>query len=483
MTEQVAHELLRHLQEERLQVGARLGREQDLARAYGVSRPTMREALGLLANAGLLRASRGPGGGISVARTVEAGIGHAVAQSISAMLDVEAVTIGTLVDARALLEPAIARLAAERLDGATAAELAKEMDETERHADEPTVVQPSDARFHRLIARAAGNPMLQAVVDWAFEVLQPRVYELSPPLTGAKLVPQHRAILDALVAHDPDAAAAAMRAHVEHVRAVVAGAGRRAGGRVAPAERAEHGGAERTARDLRAYVQGTGLEPGDRIGRADELAVRFGVSRPVLREALRLLASAKLVRIGRGPGGGVFVANTFGDALGESVSDAVVLLLETGAVTVEVLHEARTTIEVPLAGLAAAHTSGTLVGRLRRTLENPGAGGANAGFHRAIAAAAKNPVLLGVSDWIWSAQQPAYDALVGPPGGARTLARGHAAILAAIEDGDVAGAEAAMRAHLLSMRRLVDRARRRAPRERASVRNDFSTRAGPRLPE
>lgn len=468
MTEQVAHELLRHLQREQFEVGAWLGREEDLARAYGVSRPTMREALGLLANAGLLRASRGPGGGISVARTVEAGISHAVAQSISAMLDVDAVTIGTLVDARALLEPAIAMLAAERVDRATAAELAEVMEETERHADEPAVVQPADARFHRLIARAAGNRMLQAIIDWAFEVLQPRVYELAPPLTGGTVVPQHRAILEALLARDPDGAAAAMRAHVEHVRTVVAGAG--VGSRVPPAEHAEHGGAQRTARELRAHIQAAELEPGDRIGRADELAVRFGVSRPVLREALRLLESAKLVRISRGPGGGVFVANTFEEGMAESVSDSVALLLETESVTVEELLEARAAIEVPLAGAAASRTSRALVATLRATLEVPEgavANGAYVGFHRAIAAATENPVVLGVSDWIWSALQPAYDALVQPRVSARAVADAHAAVLAAIEAGDAAAAETAMHVHLLAMRRLVDRARRETRRERA----------------
>jgi DNA-binding FadR family transcriptional regulator len=163
----------------------------------------------------------------------------------------------------------------------------------------------------------------------------------------------------------------------------------------------------------------------------------------------------------------VFVANTFEAGMAESVSDSVALLLETEAISVEELHEARTTIEVPLAGVAAAHTSRALVERLRRTLEGPEGEGASVSFHRAIAAAAENPVVLGVSDWIWSALQPAYDALVQPPPGGRALAEARTAILEAIEAGDVVAAEAAMQADLLSMRRLVDRARRRARRRRA----------------
>ena len=53
-----------------------------------------------------------------------------------------------------------------------------------------------------------------------------------------------------------------------------------------------------------------GLQPGDRIGTEQELATEFGVSRPTLREGLRLLASSHLIRVGRGRSGGIFVART-----------------------------------------------------------------------------------------------------------------------------------------------------------------------------
>ena len=60
----------------------------------------------------------------------------------------------------------------------------------------------------------------------------------------------------------------------------------------------------------------SGLAPGDRLGREEDLARRFGVSRPTLREALRLLSSAHLIRASKGPGGGIFVAATPEQGLG-----------------------------------------------------------------------------------------------------------------------------------------------------------------------
>ena len=62
------------------------------------------------------------------------------------------------------------------------------------------------------------------------------------------------------------------------------------------------------ALEIRRSVARRGLQPGDRLGTEQTLAREFGVSRPTLREALRLLSSSHLIRASRGPGGGIFVA-------------------------------------------------------------------------------------------------------------------------------------------------------------------------------
>ena len=97
-----------------------------------------------------------------------------------------------------------------------------------------------------------------------------------------------------------------------------------------------------------------GCSPGDRIGTEQELAAEFGVSRPTLREGLRLLASSHLIRVGRGRAGGIFVARTPGEGMSRNVSESISMMLATETVSLCELLDARMFLEVPLAGLAAA---------------------------------------------------------------------------------------------------------------------------------
>ena len=119
------------------------------------------------------------------------------------------------------------------------------------------------------------------------------------------------------------------------------------------ARRSIRAASEQVAVEIQHYIQQEGLGPGDFLGREEDLAAEFGVSRPTLREALRLLASGNLIRATKGPGGGIFVARTAEEGMSRSLSDAIAMMLETGTVTLDELLEARLLLEVPLAGLAA----------------------------------------------------------------------------------------------------------------------------------
>ena len=111
------------------------------------------------------------------------------------------------------------------------------------------------------------------------------------------------------------------------------------------------------ALEIRRYLEREGLQPGDRIGTEQELAAEFGVSRPTLREGLRLLASSHLIRVGRGRAGGIFVARTPSEGMSRNVSESISMMLATESVSLAELLDARMFLEVPLAGLAAANAS------------------------------------------------------------------------------------------------------------------------------
>jgi GntR family transcriptional repressor for pyruvate dehydrogenase complex len=113
------------------------------------------------------------------------------------------------------------------------------------------------------------------------------------------------------------------------------------------------GASEQIALEIRRYLVEQELRPGDRVGTEQELAAEFGVTRPTLREALRLLAGSHLIRASRGPGGGIFVANTPNEGISLNLSESIATLLASESVSLHQLLEARTFLEVPLAGLAA----------------------------------------------------------------------------------------------------------------------------------
>src|SRR4051794_3493308 len=121
--------------------------------------------------------------------------------------------------------------------------------------------------------------------------------------------------------------------------------------------RANAGASQQIAFEIRRYLEREGLQPGDRIGTEQELAAEFGVSRPTLREGLRLLASSHLIRVGRGRAGGIFVARTPGEGMSLNVSESISMMLATDSVSLGELLDARMFLEVPLAGLAAANAT------------------------------------------------------------------------------------------------------------------------------
>lgn len=222
-TLRIADGIQRHIQAASLQPGDRLGTEEELARGFGVSRPTLREALRILASGNLVRASKGPGGGIFVANTPAGGMGRSVSDSIAMMLELNNITIEELLEARRVLEPPLAALAAERATPEQIAFMEEAIDAAEGNLDDNAVLRDSDRNVHTAIAEAAGSPVLRAVTEWAFEVLQPRLKELIVSVVDEELiVQQHWAMVRAIGRRKPVEAEAATSAHLDYVQECVA---------------------------------------------------------------------------------------------------------------------------------------------------------------------------------------------------------------------------------------------------------------------
>ena len=206
VSEEVAELIRGFIRAEGLQPGDRLGRQEDLAQRFGVSRPTLREALGLLSGEHLIRTAKGPGGGIFVAATPEQGIGLSVSAAVASMLNADSIELDELMETRILLEAPLAGLAARRATPGDVEVLEAQLREL-------------DGDLDRLVAELAGNRLAAAFAQWIVDVLRPRVSEvIAPAVVEAVIAEQHRRLVEAIARGDPAGAETAMREHLVYVR-------------------------------------------------------------------------------------------------------------------------------------------------------------------------------------------------------------------------------------------------------------------------
>jgi GntR family transcriptional repressor for pyruvate dehydrogenase complex len=217
-SERIALEIRRYLARKSLRPGDRLGTEQELAAEFGVSRPTLREALRLLASSHLVRSSRGPGGGVFVASTPSEGMSRTLSESIATLLETESLSLRELMDARLHLEVPIAGLAAQNATTETILKLDAAIADAQGHPSTSEQFRLADACFHRTIATTAGNPLMRTFMSWTLDVLQPSLLELvGDALDGELILGQHREILRAIRRRQPAAARRAMHRHLEYL--------------------------------------------------------------------------------------------------------------------------------------------------------------------------------------------------------------------------------------------------------------------------
>jgi DNA-binding FadR family transcriptional regulator len=201
-----------------LQPGSRLPNEAVLAREFGVSRATLREALRSLAAQDLIRTAKGAGGGSFVTLPSVEYLSSFLHSSITLMADANGVTLDQLIEVRELLEVPAARLAARR----------RTDDELERLRDtipdEPLRMGPDqqfvyNQDFHSVVIECCDNALLEIAAQPIFGVLQ---RNLARTKLGERfhrsINDQHRSIAAAIEAGDADAAGGEMHEHLAYLR-------------------------------------------------------------------------------------------------------------------------------------------------------------------------------------------------------------------------------------------------------------------------
>lgn len=225
LSRQVAESIRSAILEGRLTVDERLPSEDELARRFGVSRPTVREALKVLAAQNLIRSRRGPTGGNFVSQPDPEGLSRAITDAATLLVAVGVFNIDEMVSARLETESVCCRLAAARHSEADLAAMAAEI-ALQRQADlSDEDFCASDVRFHRALVGATGNGPLRLMMYSVIESFIPITNMLIfPHRERRRVADSHQKILDAIAARDGNGAATLMQAHLDGMRAELSGA-------------------------------------------------------------------------------------------------------------------------------------------------------------------------------------------------------------------------------------------------------------------
>lgn len=211
LPKQIARQIRQAIVDGRLRADDRLPGEEELAARYGVSRPTIREALKRLAAQNLIRSRRGPAGGTFVNRPSQEDLRDALATAAMLGVGLGEFALADVAQARRELELICCRLAAGNRDPEQLAVMAGELASQARGDLSDEAFCASDVRFHRALADATNNRMLQLVMVTVIEALQPVmnlvVYRFRDRVL---VVDQHRRLLEALQAGDPETACAVL---------------------------------------------------------------------------------------------------------------------------------------------------------------------------------------------------------------------------------------------------------------------------------
>jgi len=213
--EEVARQIRNHIFE-KLKPGDVLPPERELAQKFGVSRSSVRDAIRSLELIGLLEPQQGRG------TVVCEPSAEAIAGPLTAVILQKRKLVEELLDVRKMIEPALARRAAEHITGAQIAELEQILERQSSQMAKGELAIAEDNEFHYRIAMAADNAVLLQIVDVLMDMLQEtREKSLQTAGRAQKSLAGHRRILSALKRRDPAGSEKAVRQQLEEIEDIV----------------------------------------------------------------------------------------------------------------------------------------------------------------------------------------------------------------------------------------------------------------------
>ena len=233
LPEQIVRQLVGLVKSGQLKPGDRLPAERTLAEELGVGRPTLREALRALQLLGILDIRHG--GGVFVSELQP----DTLLGPLHLFLSLDRHNLGTILEARKVIEGALLAYVAKSIDDSAIKELQGNLAKLERVVDEsrqgksdqgksdqgksdqgkpdPERVNELATEFRAIIENAVGNPILVRAVK-SLDLLSAATRERTMSAGSMdRLLDNHRGMVEALVRHDPVAAQHALEAHIDYL--------------------------------------------------------------------------------------------------------------------------------------------------------------------------------------------------------------------------------------------------------------------------
>jgi len=197
-----------------LTVGDQLPTERDLAKQLGVSRVPVREALFSLERSGLLTIKRGTGGGAFVSEPNVDPFG----EFFALMLHLGKASVHDLTEARLLIEPNVAKLAAERASVEDLKRIEKTIRQYEEVVNRKAERRFADMNFHISLVEASKNIAMSITIRGLMLLLYETVRDLNLSVDDRRrVISSHKEVFEAVKARDPEGAFQSMANHVRNM--------------------------------------------------------------------------------------------------------------------------------------------------------------------------------------------------------------------------------------------------------------------------
>jgi GntR family transcriptional regulator, transcriptional repressor for pyruvate dehydrogenase complex len=210
LPERIASRLVSLIAERQLRPGDKLPPERDLASMMHVSRPSLREALRALAMQNIVEIRQGSGTYVTSLKP------DLLVEHLDFVFFLDDSTFAELLEARLMLEPSIAAVAACRASDEELSRLRVCMERASEAVDDPDAFLAADLALHEAITSAAHNQIMSRFMASLVRLgMASRRRTVTLPGVRSQSLQYHRAIVDALLRRDSEAAAGIMRQHLE----------------------------------------------------------------------------------------------------------------------------------------------------------------------------------------------------------------------------------------------------------------------------